>query len=222
MGNNFANQSNSFYLTPEPESKVKTFIRRILGSLGCLFQSIVILAFMLAMLYLFIFPANIVNGISMEPNFCSNDVYLTYKLNMYFSDQPLQVGNVIAFKHSEGNYFIKRVVGIPGDEIMILNGKVYRNGAVLEEPYLPEGRYTATKPGGFISEGEVLKIPKGKYFVLGDNRPYSVDSRDFGPIDLLGNEINGHVVFVAWPLNRMRFFDETQALPENECANINN
>ncbi len=221
MSNDFINQSGSFYLIPKPESKAKLLIRSIFRSLGCVFQAMVILVCILAMLYLFIFPVNIVNGISMEPNFCSNDVYLTYKLNMYFSDQPLQVGNVIAFKHSEGNYFIKRVVGVPGDEIMILNGKVYRNGVVLEEPYLPEGRYTATKPGGFINEGEVIKIPKGKYFVLGDNRPNSMDSRDFGPIDLITNEINGHVVFVAWPLNRMRFFNENQAFPENECANVN-
>jgi signal peptidase I len=221
MGNDVINQSNSFYLTPEPESKVKIFLRRIFSRIGCVFQVLVILVCVLALLYLFIFPVNIVNGRSMDPNFCSNDVYLTYKLNMYFSDQPLQVGNVIAFKHSEGSYFIKRVIGIPGDEIMILNGKVYRNGLVLEEPYLPDGRYTATKPGGFINEGEVVKIPKGKYFVLGDNRQHSMDSRDFGPIDLLANEINGHVVFVIWPLSRMRFFSENQAFPENECTNIN-
>lgn len=88
---------------------------------------------------------------------------------------------------------VKRVIGIPGDEVDIRDGKVYLNGSVLDEPYV-KGE-TFTRDLAFP-----VKIPKGKYLVLGDNREVSKDSRSFGLIERC--QIEGRAVFRFWPLNR--------------------
>lgn len=88
---------------------------------------------------------------------------------------------------------VKRVIGIPGDEIDIRDGSVYRNGERLNEPYVKGSTYTR----------EVIfpiKVPEGKYLVLGDNREVSKDSRTFGLIDR--SQIEGKAVFRFWPLNK--------------------
>ncbi|HEX2946442.1 MAG TPA: signal peptidase I [Clostridia bacterium] len=88
---------------------------------------------------------------------------------------------------------VKRVIGIPGDEIDIRDESVYRNGEKLEEPYVKGVTYTR----------EVIfpiKIPAGKYLVLGDNREVSKDSRTFGLIDR--SQIEGKAVFRFWPFNK--------------------
>ncbi len=88
---------------------------------------------------------------------------------------------------------VKRVIGIPGDEIDIRDGSVYRNGERLEEPYVKGITYTreAIFP---------IKVPEGKYLVLGDNREVSKDSRTFGLIDR--TQIEGKAVFRFWPFNK--------------------
>jgi signal peptidase I len=88
---------------------------------------------------------------------------------------------------------VKRVIGIPGDEIDIRDGSVYRNGERLEEPYVKGSTYTR----------EVIfpvKVPEGKYLVFGDNREVSKDSRTFGLIDR--SQIEGKAVFRFWPFNK--------------------
>jgi len=89
---------------------------------------------------------------------------------------------------------VKRVIGVPGDEVDIRDGKVYINGEVLEEPYTI----------GQTTKREIsfpVKVPEGKYFVLGDNREASRDSRSFGFIDK--DQIEGKAVFRIWPLNKI-------------------
>jgi len=86
---------------------------------------------------------------------------------------------------------VKRVIGIPGDEIDVRNGKVYINGNELTEPYVK----------GETFQREIsfpITVPEGKYFVLGDNREVSKDSRTFGTIDR--SQIEGKAVFRFWPL----------------------
>jgi len=88
---------------------------------------------------------------------------------------------------------VKRVIGIPGDEIDIRDGNVYRNGERLDEPYVK----------GITETREVIfpiKVPAGKYLVLGDNREVSKDSRTFGLIDR--SQIEGKAVFRFWPFNK--------------------
>lgn len=96
--------------------------------------------------------------------------------------------------------YIKRVIGLPGEEVYISNGKVYINGEKLDEPYLKEGLETPRK-GMFYD----VKVPEGYVFVMGDNRENSADSRDFGCIPL--NKIEGRVSFRMWPLNKLGKID---------------
>lgn len=87
---------------------------------------------------------------------------------------------------------VKRVIGIPGDEIDIRDGSVYRNGEKLDEPYVKGPTY----PREVIFP---VKVPEGKYLVFGDNREVSKDSRTFGLIDR--SQIEGKAVFRFWPFN---------------------
>jgi len=111
---------------------------------------------------------------SMEPNFYEGQFVLVNKL-AYRLGQP-ERGDVLVF-HNPGNTnedYIKRIIGLPGDTVKISQGKVYVNGALLPEPYLPDYLYT---------EPELEKVVRAdELFVVGDNRPNSNDSRFFGPV----------------------------------------
>lgn len=90
--------------------------------------------------------------------------------------------------------YIKRVIGVAGDHIKIEDGKVYRNGELLDEPYLQEGISTYGK-----TYSDII-VPEGTVFAMGDNREHSTDCRDFGCIPL--EKIESRVAFRFWPLNK--------------------
>lgn len=95
-------------------------------------------------------------------------------------------------ENEDTNRFVKRVIGVPGDEIDIRDGYVYVNGKKLEETYV----------NGKTLRGEFelpVKVGENKLFVLGDNRAVSKDSREFGPIDL--KQVDGKVIFRVYPFN---------------------
>lgn len=106
---------------------------------------------------------------------------------------PPEYGDVIIFKFpkDESRDFVKRVIGRPGDEIQISYGQVYLNGAALDEPYI-------THPGQ--SNLAPQKVPDDAYFVLGDNRSASNDSRDWGTVP--SQNIVGRAWLSFWPINR--------------------
>jgi signal peptidase I len=89
---------------------------------------------------------------------------------------------------------VKRVIGVPGDEVDIRDGKVYLNGLELDEPYAKGLTYQREFPFP-------VKVPEGKYIVLGDNREVSKDSRTFGLIDR--RQVEGKASFRFWPLNKI-------------------
>ncbi len=123
-----------------------------------------------------------ISGISMEPNFADGQFILVDKLT-YFVSQPRR-GDVVVLKfpaNPSQKLFIKRIVGLPGETVAVAHGVVAVNGVVLTEAFLPEGIFT---------DPDVTKVlGYQEYFVLGDNRPNSNDSRYWGPLpkeDIIG------------------------------------
>ncbi|MDD5726044.1 MAG: signal peptidase I [Patescibacteria group bacterium] len=143
-----------------------------------------------------------VKGASMEPNFFDHEYLVIDELSYRFH-QP-QRGDIVVFHYPNDpkNYFIKRVIGLPGETIEIAEGQVkiyndkYPNGIVLDEHVYLDDVYTAQ------TRRETLKA--NEYFVLGDNRPSSLDSRYFGPIS--DKVIVGRVWVRGWPLDRWKIF----------------
>jgi signal peptidase I len=121
-----------------------------------------------------------------------------------------QRGDVVVF-HPPGEQvvFIKRVIGVPGDTISLRAGAVYVNGRRLDEPYVSEGAGALERTDPWISDDPAswslvrpYRVPVGKYFVMGDNRTESDDSRDWGPVPRAA--ILGEAVVTFWPLGRLR------------------
>ncbi len=150
----------------------------------------------------FLMQPFLVSGASMEPNFNSGNYLIvdevTYRL------RPPGRGEVIVFKYPDNPsvYYIKRVVGLPGEKVEIKNGSVYifnkenPDGLLFQEDYLPPGLKTS---------GNISKLLNGnEYFVLGDNRNYSYDSRSWGKLDK--KFIVGIARLRLLPINKVQAF----------------
>lgn len=159
-------------------------------------QSVAIIGAIGLAIYLFIAQPHKVSGSSMLPTLLTGDYIITNKVGYRFSSP--QKGQIIVFKNprKETEDFIKRIIGIPGDKVKILNSKIIVNGKELEENYLDET--IITNPRSFLKEGEEIIVPEGRYFVMGDNREASSDSREWGYITK--EEIIGQALFRYWPI----------------------
>lgn len=110
----------------------------------------------------------------MNPTLKDRDILVMEKASIMFNN--LEQGDIIAFKHKEGSktvFFIKRIIGVPGNTVEIKNGDVYVNEELIEEEYLPKDLETLTPDGKDIR----ILLDEDQYFVLGDNRNNSLDSR---------------------------------------------
>jgi signal peptidase I len=128
-----------------------------------------------------------IEGASMEPNLHDSEYVLIDKVS-YRLHAP-ERGDVIVFER-QGNErdYIKRIIGLPGDTVQIAGGKVLVNGTALDEPYLNQAIHT---------DMLARQVEEGRYFVMGDNRNNSSDSRAFGSIPL--KDIIGRAWLVYWP-----------------------
>lgn len=161
-------------------------------------ETIVVSLAIFALIYLFLFQPHQVDGRSMEPNFHNGEYILTDKVSYRFGDPKR--GEVVVFHSPQDERvdFIKRIIAVPGDEVMVKGGYVYLNNQKLEETYLNDpGAVTA---GRFLREGQPVEVPNGQYLVLGDNRLHSSDSREWGLITQGG--IVGRAFFRYWPLSQ--------------------
>ncbi len=175
-----------------------------------LMQTVVLaLAFSLVIYLVFLVPSQ-VDGPSMEPNFCNNELLFANRIIQWMGATPLgqkwdydyKQGDVVICKLPEEN-LIKGGVGVAGDTVRIEDGSVYVNDQKLDEPYLPEGRISTINVGRpTLNEGETVVVPEGKYFLMGDNRPVSKDSRsgDIGFVDR--EQLRGKVFLRYFPFNR--------------------
>lgn len=162
-------------------------------------ETIVVALVITVVLYLFIMTPHEVVGNSMHPTYKNGEYLMANKIT-YKVKKP-ERGDVIIFKYSETQDFIKRIIGLPGDKVMLKDGKMYINGKQLDESdYLSSSIYT--NGGDFLKEGQEITVPEGEYFVCGDNRPHSSDSRVFGPIAL--GRIKGKAWIVYFPFSQFR------------------
>lgn len=149
----------------------------------------------------FLIQPFIVNGASMEPNFRDHEYLMVDQISYRFHNP--QRGDVVIFRYPKDprKFFIKRVIGLPGEEVMARNKEIiiyndeHPKGIILEEKYVREA----------VESNGTVKIIAGEeeYVVLGDNRSESLDSRIFGPIHR--KNIIGRAIFRGWPINKIDF-----------------
>lgn len=173
----------------EPEKKESFFS----------FISVFLVAIVLALIIRsFIFSSNLVIGESMYPTFEENDRLISLIFPLYFSDPKRGDIVIIDAPEEEGKEYIKRIVGVPEDEIEIKDGYIYINGDLYEEDYIkgvPTGIYNT----------DHWTLNEDEYFVVGDNREpnKSMDSRYFGPIEK--DTVKSIVKFRFWPIKKIGF-----------------
>jgi len=144
----------------------------------------------------------LVSGTSMVPTFQNGDYVLTDELTYHF--RAPERGEVVVFHDPQdwSTFFIKRVIGLPGDRVVIKDSQVtiynsaHPNGFTLDETYLPAG----TQTSGNID----ITLTSTTYYMLGDNRPFSYDSRSWGPLP--AKNIVGLVRVRLWPVNELQTF----------------
>ena len=149
----------------------------------------------------FIIQPFYVKGASMEPSFYDSE-YLIIDEISYRMEEPKR-GDVIVFRYPRNpqDYFIKRIVGLPKENVQIKDGNVHiyngynPNGFKIEEEYLKDGVNTNSL------NDEMIELAEDEYYVLGDNRNASQDSRSFGAVN--ESFIIGRVLFRGWPLDRI-------------------
>jgi signal peptidase I len=135
-----------------------------------------------------------VEGISMEPGLQNNEFVLVNKLAYDF--HAPQRGDVIVFHYplDPQEDFIKRIIGLPGDTVKITPTQIYVDGHLLTEPYISHA---------YNANVNTWHLGSGQYFVMGDNRPESYDSRSWGPVP--ASYIIGKAALIYWPLNNIEF-----------------
>lgn len=155
-------------------------------------------------IYLLVLQPHKIKGASMEPNLPDGEYLLTDKVT-YRIREP-QRGDVIVFKAptDQGEEFIKRIIATPEESVALKEGKILIDGQALFEPYLLQG--VATSPGLFLKDEEAVQVPPDNYLVLGDNRPFSSDSRTWGFVSK--DKITGRAWLIYWPLSEVGVVEE--------------
>ena len=143
-----------------------------------------------------------VEGTSMAPLLSDQERIFINKFVYRF--EPIERGDVVVFWYplDRSKSFIKRVIGLPGETVDIRHGLLYVNGQLIPEPYVPP-QYTD------ITDFGPVKVPKDSYFVMGDHRISSNDSRVFGPV--ASQFIYGRAVFAYWPVDHFGSLSTTEA-----------
>ena len=165
------------------ESRLSLWLRDILISVAASF-----------LIIMFLYQPVRVEGTSMQPELRDQDRLFINKFAYHF--ESISRGDVVVFHYPRDpeKSYIKRIIALPGDRLDIEDGRVYVNGARVQEPYVPRNyRDSRSVPE--------MVVPPNEYFVMGDHRSISSDSRDFGPVER--ELIYGKAAFVYWPADNM-------------------
>lgn len=160
------------------------------NTLGLWLRDVIISIAASVLIITFLYQPVRVEGTSMLPRLEDHDRLFINKFVYHL--ESIHRGDVVVFHYPRDpeKSYIKRVIALPGDRLRIDDGKVYLNGRLLPEPYVPQ-KYRDTRSMA------ATVIPEDEYFVMGDHRSISSDSREFGPVDR--DLIYGKAVFVYWP-----------------------
>lgn len=176
---------------------VKTVIEFVMDIL----ETVVFIGSLFIVVYLFIMQPNQVKGASMDPTFNSGDYIFTSKITYKF--RSYHRGDVIVFRSPKNPdiEYIKRVIALPKDTITVKDSDVFINNVKLTESYIADR--TNLWEGGFLKNGESYTVPEDELFVMGDNRPRSSDSREFGPVPF--SSVIGQVFYRYFPAEKIGF-----------------
>jgi signal peptidase I len=157
-----------------------------------LLESIIIAIILASLIRLFLFQPFYIPSGSMEPALIPGDRIIVNKLVYRFSEP--ERGDVIVFRYplNQNKDYIKRIVAMGGERIQVVDSRLLINNQLTAEPYLP--------PALIYNDFGPVDVPPGTYFVLGDNRNNSQDSRIWGPLPR--DYVVGEAVVIFWPLNR--------------------
>lgn len=186
-------------------------LRALASFLIDILETVVIAIAIFFAVYLFLLQPHQVRGESMEPTFHDGQYILTDKFSYRFREP--ERGDIIVFKSPQNQAidFIKRIIGLPGEKVKLVDGKViivsgkFPNGLTLNETYT---NGAPTRPGNQLKDGEEFLIPPDSFFVLGDNRNHSSDSREFGAVNK--NLIIGRAWLRYWPISELSFIPQVQ------------
>jgi len=169
------------------------------------------------MMITFVFQSYEVDGPSMEETLQDKDRLIVVKTGKTYAELtnkdyiPKRHEVIIFVKHgaaelgtTQDKQLIKRVIGLPGDRVVVSNGKVTVYNKEKPDGFNPDEGQEYTKTIGFTDREVDITVPEGNVFVLGDNRPNSLDSRAFGPVD--SKDIIGKLVFRLFPINKAESF----------------
>jgi signal peptidase I len=168
-------------------------VRASLG-FGVWLRDLIIALAISAFIIIFLYQPVKVEGTSMMPSLADQERIFVNKF--VYRLEPIERGDIVVFRYpyDPTKSYIKRVIGMAGDRIRIDSGQVYVNGEALGESYVPP-EYTDART---LSE---VVVPANSYFVLGDHRSMSDDSRNFGPVNQ--SFIYGKAVFGYWPMDKL-------------------
>ena len=179
----------------EEQGKSKSTAREVLDWI--LYIGIVLILSWL--IVTFVGVRTVVDGQSMEPTLQDGNNLIVDKLSYRFRDTKRYELIVFPYKYEENTFYIKRIIGLPGETVQVKNGEVYIDGEILGEDYGAE----AMEDAGIASEP--IELGTDEYFVLGDNRNHSSDSRDPSVGVLRREDLIGRAWIRIYPFDEMGF-----------------
>src|ERR1700723_842515 len=179
---------------PQPEQSVSQPPSASRGHLRLWMRDVLVSVAASFMIITFLYQPVRVEGTSMQPELRDQDRLFVNKFAYNF--EKISRGDVVVFYYPRDTQksYIKRVIPLPGDNIRIDDGRLYVNGKRVDEPYVPKRFYDTRSMADMV-------VPPHEYFVMGDHRSISSDSRDFGPVTR--KLIYGKAAFIYWPADNM-------------------